>query len=120
MSLNSFHGLLVTVQTRSLMLHSFAFKNFLSFKERIEVSFALTQKASAHGWDAISPSGQRLATALAVIGANGAGKTSLIKPVAFLSWFITNSFQSSPTAQILINPHFSTPNEPVEFELEAD
>lgn len=102
------------------MLHSYAFKNFLSFKERTEVSFALTQKASAHGWDATSPSGQRLATALAVIGANGAGKTSLIKPVAFLNWFLAHSFQSPPTARIPITPHFSTPNEPVEFELEAD
>lgn len=103
------------------MLHSFAFKNFLSFKERTEVSFALTQKASSHGWDAPSPAGQRLATALAVIGANGAGKTSLIKPVAFLSWFINHSFlQSAPNAHIPIKPHFSTPNEPIEFEIEAD
>jgi hypothetical protein len=112
---------MVAVSTDSPMLHSFAFKNFLSFKERTEVSFALTQKASSHGWDAPSPAGRRLATALAVIGANGAGKTSLIKPVAFLSWFIKHSFlQSAPNAQIPIKPHFSTPNAPVEFEIEAD
>jgi len=102
------------------MLHFFAFKNFLSFKERTEVSFALTKKASAQGWDTTSPAGQRLATAMAVVGANGAGKTSLIKPLAFLNWFVTHSFQSQPTAQLPIKPHFSSPNEPVEFELEAD
>lgn len=103
------------------MLHSFAFKNFLSFKERTEVSFALTQKARSHGWDARSPTGHRLATAMAVIGANGAGKTSLIKPVAFLSWFIKHSFlQSIPNAPMPIKPHFSTPHEPIEFEIEAD
>lgn len=103
------------------MLHSFAFRNFLSFKERTEVSFALTQKASTHGWDAVSPSGQRLATALAVIGANGAGKTSLIRPVAFLNWFIVHSFhQSAPNDPIPIRPHFSTPDQPAEFEIEAD
>ena len=103
------------------MLHFFALKNFLSFRERTEVSFVLTHKASSRGWDAPSPSGQRLATALAVIGGNGAGKTSLIKPMAFLSWFITHSFlQSPPGAHIPIKPHFSTPNEPVEFEMEAD
>jgi hypothetical protein len=104
----------------SVMLHAYAFKNIHSFKERTEVSFALTQKAGAHGWDAVSPSGQRLATALAVIGANGAGKTSLIKPLAFLNWFIAHSFQSPPTALIPVKPHFSSPNEPIEFELEAD
>ena len=102
------------------MLHSYAFKNFHSFKERTEVSFVLTQKAGAHGWDAVSPSGQRLATALAVIGANGAGKTSLIKPLAFLSWFISHSFQSPRTASIPVKPHFAAQNAPIEFELEAD
>lgn len=102
------------------MLHYFAFKNFLSFKERTEVSFVLTRKASAHGWDATSPAGQRLATAMAVVGANGAGKTSLIKPLAFLNWFISHSFQSKPTAPLPIKPHFSSPDEPVEFEIEAD
>lgn len=103
------------------MLHSFAFKNFLSFRERTEVSFLLTRKASARGWDTASPSGQRLATAMAVVGANGAGKTSLIKPLAFLNWFIANSFlQSQPTARIPAKPHFSSVNEPIEFEVEAD
>lgn len=103
------------------MLHSYAVKNFLSFKERAEVSFRLTQKASSRGWDERSTTGHRLATAMAVVGANGAGKTSLIKSLAFLSWFIANSFlQSQPTAPIPIKPHFSMPNEPVEFEIDAD
>jgi uncharacterized protein len=102
------------------MLHSYAVKNLLSFKERAEVSFRLTQKASSRGWDEHSSAGPRLATAMAVVGPNGAGKTSLIKPLAFLSWFIGNSFQSQPAAQIPIKPHFSSPNEPVEFEVEAD
>jgi uncharacterized protein len=102
------------------MLHFYAVKNYLSFKERVEVSFRLTQKASDQGWDEKSPSGQRLATAVAVVGANGAGKTSLIKPAAFVSWFISHSFQSPPTALIPIKPHFATPNEPVEMEVEAD
>lgn len=103
------------------MLHSYAVKNFLSFKERAEVSFRLTQKASFRGWDDQSTAGHRLATAMAVVGANGAGKTSLIKSLAFLSWFIANSFlQSQPTGPIPIKPHFSTPNEPVEFEIDAD
>lgn len=103
------------------MLHAFAIKNFLSFKERNEVSFRLTAKAKSHGWDEKSSSGQRLATAMAVVGANAAGKTSLIKPLAFLNWFTTNSFLGSqPSAQIPVKPHFSTPDEPIEFEVEAD
>ncbi|HVI54799.1 MAG TPA: ATP-binding protein [Luteibacter sp.] len=102
------------------MLHSYAITNSQSFITRAEVSFRLTQKASSRGWDEESSTGHRLATAMAVVGPNGAGKTSLIKPLAFLNWFTAHSFQSQPTELIPIRPHFSAPNEPVEFELEAD
>ncbi len=67
------------------MLHSYSVKNSLSFKENAEVSFRLTQKASSRGWDEESITGHRLATAMAIVGPNAAGKTSLIKPLAFLS-----------------------------------
>jgi hypothetical protein len=102
------------------MLHYFSAKNFLSFRERAELSMRMTDKASSVGWDAVSSTGQRLATAMSVIGPNGAGKTSLLKPLAFLSWFISGSFQSPVKDAIPIKPHFTTPDEPVEFELEAD
>ncbi|MGH2507254.1 MAG: AAA family ATPase [Ktedonobacteraceae bacterium] len=103
------------------MLHTYAIKNFLSFRDRTEVSFKLTPKANTQGWDTTSPSGQRLATAMAVIGPNGAGKTSLLKPLAFVSWFITNSFRTmAPAAELPIKPHFSSSADPIEVELEAD
>lgn len=102
------------------MIHSYAIKNYLSFHDRAEVTFKMTQRASTQGWDAISPTGHRLATALAVIGANGSGKTSLIKPLAFVGWFISSSFQIAPNTPIPIKPHFASPNDPTEFEIEAD
>lgn len=103
------------------MLHRYSIKNFLSFAELTEVSLRLTDKASTAGWDAQSPSGQRLTTAMAVIGPNGGGKTSLLKPLAFLQWFISDSFNGqTPTEQIPIKPHFTKPHEPIEFDLEAD
>lgn len=102
------------------MLHRYTIKNYLSFVDLTEVSFRMTHKASNSGWDTVSPSKQRLATALAVIGPNGAGKTSLLKPLAFLSWFISESFQSAPNAPLPIKPHFTKPDEPIEFEVEAD
>lgn len=106
---------------RVAMLHTYTVKNFASFRESTEVSFRITKKASTHGWDETSPTGQRLATALAVVGANGSGKTSLIKPLAFVGWFMSNSFQTlAPDALLPFSPHFSTPDEPAEFEIEAD
>jgi uncharacterized protein len=103
------------------MLHSYAFSNFRSFLERVEVSFTLTDKDAVNGWDRKSPiSGQRLTTAMAVLGGNASGKTSLIQPLAFLAWFTRHSFNAAPDAPIPFEQHFSGGDLPSEFELVAD
>jgi hypothetical protein len=102
------------------MLHSYAFANFRSFRERTEVSLKLAENASVSGWDRESPSGQRLTTALAVLGPNASGKTSLIHPLAFLAWFIRESFNAKPEQGIPIIPHFTGGDAPSEFEVIAD
>jgi hypothetical protein len=103
------------------MLHSYAFSNFRSFLERTEVSFAITEKDSVNGWVRHSPiSGQRLTTALGVLGPNASGKTSLLQPLAFLGWFIRSSFSLPPEAQIPITPHFNGGEKHSEFEVIAD
>jgi hypothetical protein len=103
------------------MLHSYAFKNFQSFADRTEVSLTLNDKAPAHAWQARSMGGQRLTTALAVLGANGAGKTVALKPLVFASWFITHSFDAPPDSDIPLAPHFGPESEaPTEIEVEAE
>lgn len=71
-------------------------------------------------WIAVAPSGERVSKLMAVIGPNGSGKTSLIKPLSFLSWFVCHSFQHPPDAGIPVFPYISAPNEPVEFECTLD
>ncbi|KQW00450.1 ATP/GTP-binding protein [Rhizobacter sp. Root1221] len=102
------------------MLHHYAFKNFQSFAERTEVSLVLNSKVPARGWEAHSPSGERLTTALAVMGANGAGKTAALKPMAFIAWFLANSFHAEPDSRIPLHPHFATPSAPTEIEFQAE
>lgn len=102
------------------MLHSYAFSNFQSFRARTEVSLRLNAKVPPVGWEARSPAGHRLSTVAAVIGANGSGKTALLKPLVFLAWFMRASFMAPADAPIPITPHFSAPQEPSEIEVEAE
>ena len=66
------------------MLHSFAFSNFQSFRERTEVSWQVDQRNASAAWSLDADTGGRLSTVMAVIGPNASGKTGLLKPVVFV------------------------------------
>jgi uncharacterized protein len=102
------------------MLYSYSFSNYRSFRERVEVPLTLADNASVKGWERRSSTDQRLTTAMAVLGANASGKTSLIQPLAFLSWFVPHSFSVKPDEKILVTPHFTAQDHPTEFEVIAD
>ncbi len=102
------------------MLHRYAFSNFQSFLEHTEVSLQLNGKVPQVGWEVHSLGGHRLSTVAAVIGANGSGKTSLLKPLVFVAWFLKSSFMAPVDAPIPVSPHFSAPDEPTEIEVEAE
>lgn len=98
------------------MLHSYAFSNFQSFRERVEVDLTISRKVAVTEWMSDVPTGERVSKLMAVIGPNGSGKTALLKPMAFISWFITSSFQMLPGAGIPVAPHVAAKNEPSELE----
>lgn len=62
--------------------------------------------------------GQRITTAMAVFGPNASGKTGLLKPLAFLHWFVSASFQSPPTARLPLPRRLLDQENPVEFEVQ--
>ena len=76
------------------MIHSFTFKNFCSFAETSTMSFEDIRKRRETQSDMFcdSPAGVRLSKITTVIGPNASGKTNALKALAFLSWFVRNSF----------------------------
>lgn len=102
------------------MLHSYAFSNFQSFRDRVEVDLTVSRKVTLTEWMTDVDAGERVSKVLAVLGPNGSGKTGLLKPIAFLGWFVSESFQYPPEAGIPVAPHAATSSEPVRFECTLD
>lgn len=103
-----------------IVLHNYAFTNFQSFRERVEVDLIIGRKVALTDWMTETDTGERVSRLMAVIGPNGSGKTALLKPIAFLSWFVSQSFQKTPDAGIPVTPHFGAASEPTELEGTVD
>ncbi len=102
------------------MLHSYAFSNFQSFRNRTEIDLTLNLKTTMTDWMCETSTGERVSKLMAVIGHNAGGKTALIKALVFLNWFVCHSFRALPKANIPIAPHFNAENESTEFEAIVD
>ena len=74
------------------MIYNYRFKNVLSFAEETKVSFVLNRNAPEIDSVFTSPRGVRLSKLMAVQGANGAGKTNVLKVLSFLGRFVAHSF----------------------------
>lgn len=55
-----------------------------------------------------------------MIGANASGKTTLLKSLVFVDWFVKHSFHAKPDEPIPLTPHFSAANEASTFEVEFE
>lgn len=100
------------------MLHSLTFSNFYSFLDEVEISFAMDGRAAENEKSCASRvASGRTSKILAVIGANGAGKTNAIKPFAFIAWFICKSVNLRPDAGTYVRQHFLRMTEPTCLQL---
>jgi uncharacterized protein len=94
------------------VLLEFGFKNFICFKESVSISFRLDSNCPP----SISH-GRNFTTVLGVKGANGSGKTNILKGIAFLADFCANSFYKKPEEAIFVNSYFNN-DQPIEFYAE--
>lgn len=97
------------------MLKMFAFKNFCSFREWTSISMEVNDKvpSSVAKKDGV-------VFLMGVKGANGSGKTGLLKALSFIAYFIKHSAKendSSESKDILFDTFFDN-NEPAEFYIE--
>lgn len=103
------------------MLHTLRFSNFFSFADETEVSFVLDARANGtESSFASTATDRQLSKLLAVVGANGAGKTNLIKPLAFIGWFISRSFFLDDNSTTIVQPHYLTEDRVSRFALEFE
>ncbi len=104
------------------MIHKFSFKNFYSFKNESGVDFSVKKKApKTHSYFKGS-FGTRLIKCMTVFGSNASGKTSLLKVLPFLKWFIMDSFSQKPEEELPIKPFLfnSSIQNPTELSVEFE
>jgi hypothetical protein len=100
------------------MIKKYTFENFQSYLNKCDVDFTVNKKAAHSYYDYEVEDGSKIAKVMAVLGANGAGKSNLLKPLAFLSWFIPDSFRSAESNDIPILSSFLSKNNNTKIELE--
>lgn len=103
-----------------MKLRNLTIQNFQSILDPVAVSLILNGHAPDDRRAFTTSTGARLTKVLAVLGANGSGKTTVMKSLAFLNWFMCQSFQVAPDASIPVTPHFSAASDPTSLEIEFE
>lgn len=85
------------------MLFKIEIDNFFSIGERQEIDLRV-RKSVDDSLGRLSPiytgSEERAANVVALFGANAAGKSNVLRAIAFGAWFVSNSFQSRPNENL--------------------
>lgn len=103
------------------MIHALRFSNFFSFADESEISFVLDARASGtESSFASTATDRQLSKLLAVVGANGAGKTNALKALDFALSFITQSFFKESGQPSRVEPYLLSKNNVCRFELEFE
>jgi len=101
------------------MIKWIKFENFHSYRDECLIDFRVDKKTTDSYFDHQLNDGSKLAKVIGIFGANGAGKSNALRPLAFLSWFVTRSFATQESNEPLpFMPHANAMEEPTKFEIE--
>lgn len=96
---------------------SVMFSNFYSFSDEVFVNFTTTKAKATHSTDEYC--GRYVNKINGVFGANGSGKTTVLKAISFIDYFAYSSFSDIEKDEpIAMEPHALHENEPSRFRLE--
>ncbi len=103
------------------MLRSFSVENFGSIRERLELSFLATNRVpNTHHFMATLDQ-KKVSHVTALVGANGSGKTSILKALSFVDWFMSVSFQAvAPKSRLPLQTFANQNDKPTSFEAEYE
>jgi len=100
------------------MIHYFSAKNYYSFDEEVSIDFRVDEKAPKKEWYFKTPTGARLSCIQAIMGPNASGKTTALRALVFLQWFIIDSFRHDMSEFPLFMPFAgSKSKKPTEFKI---
>lgn len=102
------------------MLHKYSFSNFQSFSQKIEIDFTSSRTTQSTDLVVKQKNGSYVSKVLMVIGSNASGKTSLIKPLAFINWFIAHSFSLKKEESLPFFPHKTMSDQSTSFSFERE
>ena len=109
------------------MIRKLSIKNFYSFKEDNQVSFLVNDKAPESGFYTRSLDSKRINRVTTIIGNNASGKTTFLKSISFIKWFLINSaLTNKPDEDIAITnflfdgKHTKASKISIEFEDKKD
>lgn len=101
------------------MIKNYKFSNFHSYLEETVVDLTVSKRALHSYFDYETNDGSKISKVMCAFGANGSGKSNLLKPIAFVSWFVTESFRSlKPDEDIPFFPHFARTEEPTTIQVD--
>lgn len=104
------------------MIYKLELENFYSFRDRqiLDLSVPLTAPSDTERFGEIfSGSKLRAPKVLALFGANASGKSTILKAISFISWFVTRSFDhSGPALPIERFNDFESSNRPIRLAIE--